>query len=52
MLGLIERLLAAAPAGSQFVVEADERFDFGQLPSADAWNVRQYLPAVVGLLVK
>jgi 16S rRNA (guanine966-N2)-methyltransferase len=51
MLGLIERLVTAAPAGSQFVVEADERFDFGLLPSASAWNVRTYLPAVVGLLV-
>jgi 16S rRNA (guanine966-N2)-methyltransferase len=49
MLALIERLVAAAPAGSQFVVEADERFDFGHLPRAETWVVRKYLPAVVGI---
>lgn len=51
MLGLIERLLAAAPASSRFVVEADERFDFQSLPRASEWDVRAYPPAVVGLLV-
>ena len=40
MLALVEQLLVHAPAESQFVVEADERFDFGQLPSADRWDVR------------
>ena len=35
MLALISRLHAAAPAGSVFVVEADEGFDFAQLPRAD-----------------
>ena len=49
MLALIERLVAAAPAGSQFVVEADERFDFTLLPRAAAWDVREYPPAVVGI---
>jgi len=52
MLQLIERFHAAAPAGSLFAVEADERFDFGQLPAAGEWDVRTYLPAVVGVLVK
>ncbi|MCI0358285.1 MAG: RsmD family RNA methyltransferase [Planctomycetaceae bacterium] len=52
MLRLIERLHAAAPAGSLFVVEADERFDFGLLPAAQAWDVRKYLPAVVGVMAK
>jgi 16S rRNA (guanine966-N2)-methyltransferase len=51
MLGLIERLIAAAPVDSRFVVEADDRLDFGTLPRAEAWDVREYLPAVVGLLV-
>ena len=32
MVGLITRLMAAAPAESGFVVESDERFDFGELP--------------------
>jgi len=52
MLQLIERFHAAAPDGSLFAVEADERFDFGQLPAAGEWDVRTYLPAVVGVLVK
>ncbi len=52
MLALVARFHAAAPAGSQLVVEADERFDFGQLPESEAWDVRQYLPAVVGVLAK
>jgi 16S rRNA (guanine966-N2)-methyltransferase len=52
MLALIERLLTAAPADSQFVVEADERFDFGLLPTAAAWDVRKYPPAVVAILMK
>jgi 16S rRNA (guanine(966)-N(2))-methyltransferase RsmD len=50
MLALIEQLLMHAPAGSQFVVEADERFDFAQLPGADHWDVRAYPPAIVGVL--
>jgi 16S rRNA (guanine966-N2)-methyltransferase len=51
MLALIERLISAAPTDSRFIVEADERFDFGQLPRAAEWDVRTYPPAVVGLLV-
>jgi 16S rRNA (guanine966-N2)-methyltransferase len=49
MLALIGRWLEAAPAGSQFVVEADERFDFKSLPQHERWDVREYLPAVVGI---
>jgi 16S rRNA (guanine966-N2)-methyltransferase len=52
MLQLIERFHAAAPAGSLFAVESDERFDFGLLPAAAEWDVRTYLPAIVGVLVK
>jgi len=52
MLQLIERLHAAAPSGSLFAVEADERFDFGLLPDPAAWDVRTYLPAMVGVLSK
>jgi 16S rRNA (guanine966-N2)-methyltransferase len=49
MLALLGRWLEAAPTGSQVVVEADERFDFGSLPRPDRWDVREYLPAVVGI---
>jgi 16S rRNA (guanine966-N2)-methyltransferase len=49
MLELIAGLAAAAPAGSVFAVEADDRFDFCQLPAASEWDVRAYPPAVVGI---
>jgi 16S rRNA (guanine966-N2)-methyltransferase len=49
MLALIGRWLEAAGEGSQMVVEADERFDFASLPQAERWDVREYLPAVVGI---
>jgi 16S rRNA (guanine966-N2)-methyltransferase len=52
MLELIAGLIEAAPAGSIFVVEADARFDFQQLPDPPAWNVRTYPPAVVGIFRK
>jgi 16S rRNA (guanine966-N2)-methyltransferase len=52
MLELIGGLLQAAPDESTFVVEADERFDFGQLPDPAAWDVRAYAPAVVGIYRK
>jgi 16S rRNA (guanine966-N2)-methyltransferase len=50
MLELITSLIDRAPAGSIFAVEADERFDFGELPSAEQWDVRSYPPAHVALL--
>jgi len=49
VLALLERLLAAAPAGSIFVVEADKRFDFATLPEPQAWDIREYLPARIGI---
>jgi 16S rRNA (guanine966-N2)-methyltransferase len=52
MLGLIQRFTNQAAAGSILVVEADERFNFLELPQADDWNVRSYPPAVVGLYRK
>jgi 16S rRNA (guanine966-N2)-methyltransferase len=48
LIGLIDR----APAASIFCVEADERFDFNQLPQADQWDVRSYPPAHVGIWSK
>jgi 16S rRNA (guanine966-N2)-methyltransferase len=52
MLTMLRRLVEAAPAESLFVVEADERFDFGLLSLASQWDVRSYPPAVVGILTK
>lgn len=52
MLELIAGLMQSAPAGSVFVVEADERFDFQTLPEPPAWDVRPYPPAVVGIYRK
>jgi 16S rRNA (guanine966-N2)-methyltransferase len=52
MLELIAGLIETAPNGSVFVVEADDRFDFGRLPDPQAWDVRRYPPAVVGVFRK
>ena len=49
MLELIAGLIQSAPVGSVFVVEADTRLDFQTLPDPQAWDVRPYLPAVVGI---
>ncbi|OHB73268.1 MAG: hypothetical protein A2V70_20165 [Planctomycetes bacterium RBG_13_63_9] len=49
MLDLIGGLMRLAPANSIFVVESDGRFDFRLLPDAEAWDVRSYPPAVVGI---
>jgi 16S rRNA (guanine966-N2)-methyltransferase len=52
MLDLLGRLATAAPAESLFAVEADAHFDFGDLPCAETWDVRQYPPAVLGIWQK
>ena len=49
MLGLLAGLIEASPPGSLFAVEADARFDFARLPEPQAWDVRVYRPAVVGV---
>lgn len=52
MVALITSVMHAAPAGSVIVVESDERFDFTLLAAGDAaeaWDVRPYPPAVVGV---
>ena len=52
---LFSSLLAQAPAGSLFVVESDQRFDWENIkalsPDSD-WDIRVYPPAVVGLIRK
>ena len=50
MVALLETLLAQAPAGSLWVIEADEKWDFEKLPQADQWAIRAYPPAVIGIL--
>jgi 16S rRNA (guanine(966)-N(2))-methyltransferase RsmD len=52
MLGLIEGLIQAAPPESLFVVESDGRFDFSRLSDPQAWQVRSYPPALVGIYEK
>jgi 16S rRNA (guanine966-N2)-methyltransferase len=52
MLELITGMIQSAPTDSIVVVEADERFDFQTLPDAQAWDVRSYPPAVVGIFRK
>jgi 16S rRNA (guanine966-N2)-methyltransferase len=52
MLDLIARWVELNPAGSQIVVEADERFDLALLAQAERWDVRNYPPAVVGIFEK
>jgi len=47
LLELIRQTIEYAPAESLVVVEADQRFDFTLLPGD--WDVRSYLPAVVGI---
>ena len=49
MLALVTKVVELAPAHSVLVVEADERFDFGELPRADQGDVRPYPPAVIGI---
>jgi 16S rRNA (guanine966-N2)-methyltransferase len=51
MLALLASVMHAAPVGSMVVVESDERFDVAELPAdgGEAWDVRNYPPAVVGV---
>jgi hypothetical protein len=56
MLALLGAVIDHAPADSLIVVEADQRFDFSQLPGSvrasrrdPGWDVREYPPAVVGV---
>ncbi len=44
---LVAAVIAAAPAESVVVVEADERFDPGLLPDSAAWETRAIPPAVL-----
>ena len=50
MLDLLTDLHRWAPAGSLLVLEADSRFDFRLVHDFGTWDVREYPPAVVGIL--
>lgn len=52
MLRMLRGLIDDSPPGSIFVVESDDRFDFGELPEAEAWRQRHYAPAKVGVYCK
>ena len=52
MMELVTGLIGSAPAESVFVVEADARLNFQTLPDPQAWDVRPYPPAVVGIFRK
>jgi 16S rRNA (guanine966-N2)-methyltransferase len=49
LLELLHKIVAVAPPLSVVVVEADERFDPRNLPAQFAWDVRNYLPAVLAI---
>jgi 16S rRNA (guanine966-N2)-methyltransferase len=49
LMALVATVLAAAPAGSTIVVEADTRFDPAVLPDPTAWESRAVAPAVLHL---
>ena len=52
---LVSSLLEQAPAGSLFVVESDQRFDWEKIKALtpdSEWDIRAYPPAVVGLIKK
>lgn len=49
MLELLQKIVAVAPPLSVVVVEADERFDPGNLPTLFAWDIRNYPPAVLAV---
>ncbi|HWA98581.1 MAG TPA: RsmD family RNA methyltransferase [Pirellulales bacterium] len=49
LLRLTQHIGERSPLGSVLVVEADERFDFGLLAEPEAWDVRPYRPAIVGV---
>lgn len=49
VMALVAALMAAAPAGSTFVVESDQSFDAAALPDASQWRSRPIPPAVLHL---
>jgi 16S rRNA (guanine966-N2)-methyltransferase len=54
MMQLVSRLMGHAAPDSMFIVEADQRFDMNRLPpdpqGIGEWDIREYPPAVIGIL--
>lgn len=49
MRELLLRLAGNAPPSSLIIVEADDRFDPGDLPTLFGWDIRNYPPAVLAV---
>ncbi|MFZ5830586.1 MAG: RsmD family RNA methyltransferase [Planctomycetota bacterium] len=52
MLSLLDGIWNAAPPGSLFALEFDERFTLDLLPFAASWVERQYKPAMVAVAAR
>jgi len=52
MLSLLEGLIEAAPVHSVFVAEWDQRFEYQRLPDCQNWDIRPYLPTIIGIYTK
>ncbi len=52
MRKLIETLVDRSPSESTFVVEAVDQWDWTRMPFAEAWDVRTYSPAILGMYRK
>jgi 16S rRNA G966 N2-methylase RsmD len=52
VLQLLNHLVEMSPPDSLFAVEADNRFDFGELPHPDEWDIRPYPPAILAVWEK
>ena len=52
MLQILNHLIEKSPPHSLFAVEADERFDFLELPDVEEWDIRPYPPAILGIWEK
>ena len=50
MLQLIRTVAKLAPSQSLLVLEADDRLDPDSLPWPDQWDIRNYPPAVLGII--
>ena len=47
---LIQTICKLAPPQSLLVLETDQHLDLARLPWPDQWDIRNYLPAVLGIL--
>lgn len=50
LFDMLQQFQTTAPPASTLLVEANDAFDFATLPQPEAWDVRGYPPAQVGLM--